>query len=109
MLRFPRKTQCEYRSFTSRAVHFDTAAKGICQMLNNSQSEPRAARATASRFINAIEPLKNTRQLLRADADAVVFHFKHYFLCFVKQPDLHFPAFFCVNNGVIDQVDNNLF
>ena len=106
--KMPREINRKLGTGADAASHLDLAADRLDEMLHNRESQAGAAKFAAARFVYAIEPFKNTRQVVARDSDPGVGNFDPGGVVAGGTIDAHRPAFGCVLDRVVDQVVDDL-
>src|SRR5208337_503575 len=103
------KFNSELGSFAQAAIYLDGAAHLFDRMLDDGEAQAGAAHGARSRFVNAIEALEDARQVLGWDSDAGVADQDADLSVLRSHFDLHFAIWAIELDGVIEQIDEDLF
>src|SRR5881394_699896 len=96
------------RSCARLAGHFDRAAMGLHNGLGNGQAESAASSRARARFVGAIKPLEDMREVFGRDALAGVGDRHDRGAVFAARADAYFTVGFVVVDGVGKEVRDHL-
>ena len=90
--------------FPDLALNLQFAVIPRDNVLDDGQTEARAADHATAALVHAIEAFENTRNVFSGDADAVVLNRERGNRVFICDPDRYTPARVGVFNRVVNQV-----
>src|SRR3984893_1077088 len=90
------------------ARDFDFAVMGGTDRFDDRESEPGPAAGAGAGLVGAIEAFEDVGQSVRRNAEAVVGDLEDRTIPLTANADLDHAAYWCVFDGVIDEVHNYL-
>ena len=100
-----RQNHANRRTILEFALGFDAAAVELGDMFHNCQTEAGAPNAiVAARFVDAVEALKNARQLVFGNPNSIVAHAQDDFLVALPGNQPNFAMLTRIFHGVVEQI-----
>ena len=103
-----RELQGEGGALPDRAFHLDGAMKELRQVTDQRQADAVTAGAAGPGFIDPVEAVKDSRQMLGGNADAIVGDADGYALRRGFEEDVDFAASWCIFVGIFEQIADDL-
>lgn len=98
----------EGRPHSQFAADADPLAVGLDDMLDDRQSEARAALLARTSLVRTVEPLENTGYVLLGDTDTVVLDLDEDLVQHVAELDPRQTTLLAVTDRVDDQIDQHM-
>ena len=104
-----RQTNAKTTAAANGALRLHFRAMCGADGLDDGKSQPRTFGIGGPGLVHTIKTLKDVRQCIGRDANAVVFHLQHGVAVDGEHAQLDRPLFRCIFDGVVEQVHNHLF
>src|SRR6266481_2704951 len=105
---FQRKNDANGRSMAKLALSLDPAAVQLGNMFHNRQPKTGPAEFATARFVRAIKPLEDARQILLTNADTIIAYAQRDLIAGTVRFETNFTALTRIFNGIIEQIIKNL-
>jgi hypothetical protein len=102
------KNDANGRSPSKLALSLDPAAVQLGNMFHNRQPKTGAAEFATARFVRAIKPLEDARQIFLTNADTIIAYAKRDLIASAVRFETNFTALTRIFHGIIEQIIKNL-